>query len=60
MLIDEINNIDDDKLLKILRNLDDIYIKYIKMNNFDKTLVESLRDNIFETYEMKMSNKNIC
>ena len=30
------------------------------MNNFDKTLVESLRDNIFETYEMKMSNKSIC
>ena len=28
--------------------------------NFEKTLVESLRDNIFEIYEMKMSNKNIC
>ena len=60
ILIDEFNNIDDDKLIGILKNLDDIYINYIKMNiNFDKTLVESLRDNIFESYEMKMSNKNI-
>ena len=25
--------------------------------NFDKTLVKSLRDNIFETYEHKMTNK---
>ena len=58
ILIDEFNNIDDAKLIKILRNLDDIYINYIKMNvNFDKTLVESLRDNIFEIYEMKLSNK---
>ena len=58
ILIDEFNNIDDDKLIGILKNLDDIYINYIKMNiNFDKTLVESLRDNIFESYEMKMSNK---
>ena len=57
--IDEFNNIDDDKLIGILRNLDDIYINYIKMNvNFDKTLVKLLRDNIFEIYEQKMSN--IC
>ena len=59
ILIDEFINIDDDQLFKILRNLDDIYIyiNYIKMNiNFDKTLVESLRDNIFEIYEQKMSN----
>ena len=60
ILIDEFNNIDDDKLIKILTNLDDIYVNYIKMNiNFDETLVKSLRDNIFEIYEMKMSNKNI-
>ena len=44
-----------------MKNLDDIYIDYKKMNiNFDKTLVKSLRDNIFEIYELKMSNKNIC
>ena len=28
--------------------------------NFDKTSVESLRDNIFEIYEMKISNNHIC
>ena len=59
ILIEEFINIDDDKLIEILRNLDDINIDYIKRNiNFDKTLVESLRDNIFEIYEQKMSN--IC
>ena len=58
-LIDEFINIDDDKLIKLLKNLDDIYINYIKMNvNFDKTLIKPLRDNIFEIYEQKMSN--IC
>ena len=61
ILLDEFNNIDDDILMKILRNLDDIYINYIKMNiNFGKTLVELLKDNIFEIYEMKIANKNIC
>ena len=30
ILIDEFNNIDDDKLIKLLRNLDDIYINYKK------------------------------
>ena len=30
ILIDEFNNIDDDKLIKILKNLDDIYIDYEK------------------------------
>ena len=59
ILKDEFNNIDDDKLIGILRNLDDIYINYIKMNvNFDKTLVKLIRDNIFEICEQKMSN--IC
>ena len=59
ILIDEFNNIDDDKLIEILKNLDDIYINYIKMDvNFDKTLIKPLRDNIFEIYEQKMSN--IC
>ena len=58
-LIDEFNNIDDDKLIKILRNLDDIYINYIKWNiKFDEILIKPLRDNIFEIYEQKMSK--IC
>ena len=57
ILIDEFCYIDDDKLIKILKNLDDIYIDYIKKNiNFDETLVKPLRDNIFEIYEKKMSN----
>ena len=61
ILIDEFNNIDDDKLIGILKNLDDIYINYIKMNvNFDKISIKPLRGNIFEIYEMKTSNKNIC
>ena len=56
-LIDEFNNINDDKLNEILKNLDDICINYIKMNvNFDKTLIKPLRDNTFEIYEQKMSN----
>ena len=57
ILIDEFNNIDDEKLIEILKNLDDIYINYIKMKvNFDKLLIKPLRDNIFEIYEQKMSN----
>ena len=59
ILIDEFKNIDDDKLINLLKNLEDIYINCKKMNvNFDKTLVKPLRDNIFEIYEQKMSN--IC
>ena len=59
ILIDEFNNINDDKLIEILKNLDNIFINYIKMDvNFDKTLIKLLRDNIFEIYEKKMSN--IC
>ena len=59
ILIDEINNINDDKLIEILKNLDDIFIDYIKMNvNFDKSLIIPLGDNIFEIYEQKISN--IC
>ena len=59
ILIDEFNNIDADKLIEIFINLDDIFINYLKMDvNFDKTLIEPLRDNIFEIYEQKMSN--IC
>ena len=59
LLIDEFNNVNDDKLIEILKNSDDIYINYIKMDvNFDKTLYKPLRDNIFEIYEQKMSN--IC
>ena len=59
ILIDEFNNINDDKLIEIVKNLDDIFISYIKMDvNFEKTLIKPLRDNIFEIYEQKMSN--IC
>ena len=59
ILIDEFNNINDDKLIEILKNLEDIFIDYIKMNvNFDKSLIKPLRDNIFEFYEQKISN--IC
>ena len=59
ILINEFNNIDDDKLIEVLKNLDDIFINYIKKDvNFDKTLIKPLRDNIFEIYEWKMTN--IC
>ena len=59
ILINEFNNINDDKLIEIIKNLDDIFIIYIKKDvNFDKTLIKPLRDNIFEIYEQKMSN--IC
>ena len=58
-LKDEFNDIDDDKLFNLLKNLDEIYNNYIKMNNnFDKTLVKPLRDNVFVKYEQKMTN--IC
>ena len=59
ILIDEFNNINDDKLIEISKNLDDIFFNYIKTDvNFDKTLIKPLRDNIFEIYEQKMSK--IC
>ena len=58
ILIDEFNKIDEDKLIKLLKNLDDLYIGYLKMNiNFNKTLLNSLRDCIFEIYEQKMISK---
>ena len=59
ILIDEFNNVNDDKSIEILKNLDDIFINYIKKDvNFEKTLIKPLRDNIFEIYEWK--KLNIC
>ena len=55
ILIDEFEIVDVDKLVKVLKNLDDLYIDYLKMNvYFDKTLVKSPRDKIFDIYEQKM------
>ena len=51
ILIDEFMNVDIDKLVEILKNLDDLYIEYIKMKIFfDKSQITTLRNNIFEMY----------
>ena len=68
ILTDEFENDDVDKLVEVLKNLDDLYIDYLKMNvYFDKTLVNTLRDKIFDIYKQKLDRddsdqllNNIC
>ena len=61
ILINEFENVDVDKLVKVLKNLEYLYIDYSESNvYFDKALVKSLRDKIFDIYEQKMdTDKNI-
>ena len=59
ILIDEFENIDFDELVEILRTLDDLYIEYLRMKlYFDKSLITTLRNKIFDMYDQKMVDKS--
>ena len=54
ILTDEFENIDSDKLVVMLKTLDDLYIENLRMNvYFDKSLTTTLRNKIFEMYDRK-------
>ena len=58
-LIDEFGNIDLDKLVEMLRSLDDLYIEYLRMKVcFDKSLITTLRNRIFDMRDQKMDEKS--
>ena len=59
ILIDELENIDLDELVEMLRTLDDLYIEYLRMKlYFDKSLITTLRNKIFDMYDQKMVDKS--
>ena len=52
---DEFETIDLDKLVEMLKTLDDLYIEYLRMKFcFDKSLISTLRNKIFEMYDQKL------
>ena len=54
ILTDEFENIDLDELVEMLKTLDDLYIEYLRMKvYFDKSLITTLRKEIFEIYDQK-------
>ena len=58
ILIDEFENVDLDEFVEMLRNLDDLYIEHLRTKiYFDRSLVNTLRDKIFDIYEQKMIKK---
>ena len=58
ILIDEFEDIDSDKLVEMLRTLDDLYIEYLRMKvSFDKSLITTLRNESFDMYDQKMVEK---
>ena len=55
ILIDEFEKRNLHKLVEILKTLDDLYIEYLRMKvYFDKSLITTLRNKIFEMYDQKM------
>ena len=59
ILIDEFENIDLDKLVEMMKTLDDFFIECLKMKiYFDKSLITILRNKIFEMYDQKMVEKS--
>ena len=59
ILIDEFENIDLDKLVELMKTLDNLYIECLKMKiYFDKSLITVLRNKIFEMYDLKMVEKS--
>ena len=59
ILLDEIENIDLDKLVEMMKTLDDLCIECLKMKvYFDKSLITILRNKIFEMYDQKMIEKS--
>ena len=58
ILIDEFEDVDLDKLVEMLRNLDVFFIEYLRMKvYFDRPLIITLRDKIVDIYEQKMIKK---
>ena len=58
-LIDEFEDIDLDKLVQMLKTLDDLYIEYLRMKvYFDKSLITTLRNKIFDMYDHEMVEKS--
>ena len=54
ILIEEFEDVDLDKLVGVLGNLDDLYIEYLKMKDcFDMSLIITLREKIFDMWEQK-------
>ena len=59
ILIDDFGDVDLDKLLEVLRAVDDLYIDYLRMKvYFDKSLITTLRNEIFDLYDQKMVEKS--
>ena len=59
MLIDEVGNTDLDKLIEVVKTLDDLYIEYLGMKiYFEKSLIINLRNKIFDMYDQKMVEKS--
>ena len=56
--IDEFENINLDKLVEMLKTLDDLYIEYLRMKvYFDKSIITTLREKICDMYKQKMVEK---
>ena len=54
-LTDEFENTNLDKLVEMLKTLDDLYIEYLRMKvYFDKSLIITLKNKNFEMYDQKM------
>ena len=59
ILIEKLKKGDLDKLLELLRNLDDLYIDYLRKKiEFDKSQITTLRDMIFDMYDKKFCHED--
>ena len=59
ILKDEFENINLDILVEMLKSFDDLYIEYLRMKvYFDKSLITTLRNKMFDMYNQKMVEKS--
>ena len=59
ILTEEFEDINLDNLVEMLKTLDDLYIEYLRMKvYFDKSLITTLGNKIFEMYNQKMVEKS--
>ena len=57
-LIEDFQNGNLDKLIVLLRNLDDLYIDNVRMKiHFDKSQITTLREMIFDMYDKKICHE---
>ena len=55
ILIDDFEDVGLDELVEVLGTLDDLYIEYLRKKDFfDRSLVITLREKIFDMWEQKM------